>query len=64
MVKDQLYDYIKYRERINELVKQKRQLTLYMEEKKKFHKEYIKYLNKESELRKKLMDLIPNKFVV
>lgn len=56
--------YVKYRERINELVKMKRQLVIFQQEKLKFHKEYLKMLKKEKELREKLMNLIPNRFVV
>lgn len=57
-------DYVKYRERINELVKMKRQLLIFQEEKRKFHREYLKMLNKETDLRNKLMGLIPDRFVV
>lgn len=73
---EKMNDYVKFQERMNELVKAKQELETALEELKETRKLYNEYLNKNpykkervtkenkvEELRKFLMEKIPNKFV-
>ncbi len=55
-------DYLKYQERLNELVKKKKDLEETIEDKKQANRLYLRLWAKEKLLRQELMNLIPNHY--